>query len=84
MVRKQNCVIWIQIQFHCMHKNRCIYKEILKVIETRFDTSNYELDKQFPAGKNKNVLGLNEDEVGRKIYEKICWIKSKNLQLLNR
>ena len=56
MVRKQNCVIWIQIQFHCMHKNRCIYKEILKVIETRFDTSNYELDKQSLQEKIKTCL----------------------------
>ena len=30
-----------------------IYKDIAKDIETRFDTSNYELDRPLPEGKNK-------------------------------
>ena len=30
-----------------------IYKDIAEGIETRFDTSNYELDKQLPKGKEK-------------------------------
>ena len=30
-----------------------IYKDIAKDIETRFDTSNYELDRPLPKGKNK-------------------------------
>ena len=29
------------------------YKDIAKDIETRFDTSNYELDRPLPKGKNK-------------------------------
>ena len=35
-------------------------------------------------GKSKKVVGLMKDELGRKILTKICWTKSKNLQLLNR
>ena len=29
-------------------KSEGIYKEIVKDVETRFDTSNYELDRQLP------------------------------------
>ena len=31
-----------------------IYKDLADDIETRFDTSNYKLDRQLPKGKNKN------------------------------
>ena len=34
-----------------------IYKGIPEA-ETRFDTSNYELDKPLPKGKNKKEIGL--------------------------
>ena len=32
-----------------------IYSDIPKVVETRFDTSSYELDRPLPKGKNKKV-----------------------------
>ena len=43
-----------------------IYKDITENVETRFYTSNYELDRTLPIGK------------------KVCWIKSKKLQLLSK
>ena len=33
-----------------------IYKDIAKDIDTRFDTSNFELNRPLPKGKNKNVI----------------------------
>ena len=42
-----------------------IYKDIAQDVETRFDTSNYELDRPLPKGKNKKVMGLMKDELGR-------------------
>ena len=33
-----------------------IYKDIAEDFETRFDTSNYELDRPLPKGKNKNKI----------------------------
>ena len=33
-----------------------IYKDIAEDVETRFDTSNYELDRPLPKGKNKNKI----------------------------
>ena len=50
MVKKQNCVIWKDC-IHCIHKNRSYFKDIAEDVETRFDTSNYELDRPLPKGK---------------------------------
>ena len=44
-----------------------IYKDIAKDVETRLDTSNYELDGPLLKGKNTKVIGLMKDELGRKI-----------------
>ena len=33
-----------------------IYKDIADYVETRFDTSNYELDRPLPKGKNEKVI----------------------------
>ena len=41
MVKKQNCVIWIQTYI----KTDDIYKNIAEDVATRFDTSNYKLDR---------------------------------------
>ena len=54
-----------------------IYKDIAEYVETKFDTSNCELDRPLPKGK-KNVIGVMKDELSEKIM-KVCWIKSKNL-----
>ena len=56
-----------------------IYKDIADDVETRFDTSNYELDRPLPKGKNKNVIGLMRGWIRWKNYDKICWSQSKNL-----
>ena len=44
-----------------------IYKYIAEDVETRFDTSNYEIDRLLATGKNKKVIGLMKDELGGKI-----------------
>ena len=35
-----------------------VYKDIAEDVETRFDISNYELDRLSPKGKNKKVIRL--------------------------
>ena len=40
-----------------------IYKDIAEDDETRFNNLNYELDRPLPKGKNKNVVGLMNDEI---------------------
>ena len=35
-----------------------LFADITKGVETRFDTTNYELDRPLPNGKNKNVIRI--------------------------
>ena len=44
-------------------KTDYIYKDIAEKIETRFDTSNYELDRPLHKEKSKKVIGLMKDEL---------------------
>ena len=53
-------------------KTEDIYEEIANDVEKRFDASNYEVDISLPTGKNKKVIGLMKDELGKKDYDRIC------------
>ena len=44
-------------------------KDIAKDFETRFDTSNYQLDRPIPKEKKKKVVSLVENELGKKIMK---------------
>ena len=67
MEKKQNYVTWTQtVWTHGHIKTEEICKDNAKNVETRFDTSNYELDRSLPREKNKKVTGLMKDELGRK------------------
>ena len=46
-----------------------IYKDIVEDVGTRFDTSNFEIDRPLPKEKNKKALGLIEDEWGGQIMK---------------
>ena len=39
------------------------YQDIANDVEKRFDTSNYEVDRPLPIGKDKKVIGLMKDEL---------------------
>ena len=72
MVKKQKGVIWIQAHFIVYIKTDYIYKEIAEDVKTRFDTSNYKLDKPFSKGKYKKVIiGLMKDNLGWKIMKEV-------------
>ena len=45
-------------------KTEDFYKDIANDVEKRFDTSNYEVDRPLPTGKNKKVIGLMKHELG--------------------
>ena len=40
------------------------YEDIAIDVENRFDTSNYEVNRPLPMGRNKKVIGLKKDELG--------------------
>ena len=46
------------------------YKVIAENVETRFDSSNYELDKPLPKENKKELIRLMQDELGGKIMIK--------------
>ena len=47
-------------------KTNDIDKDIAEDVATRFDTSNYELERPLPKGKNQKVIGLIKNEIGEK------------------
>ena len=53
-----------------------IYKDIAEDAETRFNTSNYELDGLLQKEKNNNWI--NERWIRWKDHEKMCSIRSKH------
>ena len=59
-----------------------IYKDIGEDVEIRFDTSNYELDRPLPKGKNKKVTGLMKYELGGKIMKEFVGLRAKTYSYL--
>ena len=45
-------------------KTEDFYEDIARDVEKRFDTSNYEVNRPLPKGKNKKVIGLMKYELG--------------------
>ena len=45
-------------------KTNDFYENIASDVENRFDTSNYEVNRSLPIGKDKKVIGLMKDELG--------------------
>ena len=58
-------------------KTKDIYKGLAADVETRFDTSHFEIDRPFPKGKNKKVIGLMKDELGDQIMRKFARLRTK-------
>ena len=54
-----------------------IYKDIAEVVEMRFDTSSYKLDRPLTKGKNKKVIRLMKDELGEKIIKEFVELRAK-------
>ena len=54
-------------------KTDSVYKDV----ETRFDTSNYELERPLPKGINKKVISLMKDELGGKIVKEFVQLRAK-------
>ena len=58
-------------------KTNDFYKDIANDVEKRFDTSNYEVNRPLPKGKNKKVIGLTKDELGGKIIMEFVTLRPK-------
>ena len=61
-----------------MHiKTNDFYKDISDDVGSRFDTSNYEVKRLLPIGKNKKVIGLMKDELGGEIITEFITLRPK-------
>ena len=51
--------------------------KILNDVEKRFDTSNYEVNRPLPTGKNKKKIRLMKDELRGKIMTEFVALRPK-------
>ena len=58
------------------------YKDIANDVEKMFDTSNYEVNRPLPTGKNKKVIGLMKNELGGKIITEFITLRPKTYSYL--
>ena len=63
-------------------KTNDFYEDIANNVENRFDTSNYEVNRPLPTGKNKKVIGLMKDELGGKIITEFVTLRPKTCSFL--
>ena len=63
-------------------KTEDFHKDIANDVEKRFDTSNYEVDRSLPTGKNKKVIGLMKDELGGRIITEFVALRQKTYSYL--
>ena len=59
-----------------------VYEDIADDVEKRFDTSNYEVNRLLPTGKNKKVIGLMKVELGKKIITEFIALRLKSYSYL--
>ena len=58
-------------------KTKDFHKDIAQDVEERFDTSNYDVDRPLPKGKNKKVICLMKDELGGGIITEFVALRPK-------
>ena len=82
MVKKEKLCYMNTDSFIVYLKTNDIYKGIAKDVETRFDTSNYELDRLLPKENNKKVIRLMKDDLDGKIMVKFGGLREKTYSYL--
>ena len=63
-------------------KTEDFYEDISDDVEERFDTSNYKVKRPLPAGKNKKVVWLMEDELVGEIMTEFVAVRHKTYSYL--
>ena len=66
-----------------MHiKTEGFYKDMAYHVEKRFDSSNHEVNRPLPTGKNKKVIGIMKNELGGKIMTEFVALRPKTYSYL--
>ena len=76
MSKKQIMLLENTDSFIVFIKTEEIYIDIGKDVETRFDTSNRELERPLPRRETKKLI--NERRIRWKNNERVCRIETKN------
>ena len=63
-------------------KTNDFYEDIANDVECKLDTSNYEVNRPLPMGKNKKVIGLMKDELGGEIITEFVTLRPKTYSYL--
>ena len=58
-------------------KTEDIYKDTAEDVETKLDTSNFELDRRLAKGKNIKLFGLMQDEFGGQTMKEFVGLRVK-------
>ena len=58
-------------------KTEDFHKDIADDVKKTFDTSDHEADRPLSTKKNKKVIGLMKDELGRKIMTEFAAVRPK-------
>ena len=65
-------------QFHFSCKTDDVYKDIAKDV----DTSNFEIDRPLPKGKNEKNIGLMKDELGEQNIKEFVGLRATTYSYL--
>ena len=77
--QNNNYIKYIDTDSFIVHvKTDGIYKDITQDVETKFDISNFKLDRPLPKEKNEKVIGLMKDEMEGQIMKEFIefWAKT--------
>ena len=77
MMKRQIFVTWIQTVSLFMEKIDYIDRHTAEDVKTRFDTSNFEIDRPLAKGKDKNLIGLMKNELGGQIIKQFVGLRAK-------
>ena len=58
-------------------KTEDIYKDTAEDVETKLDTSNFELDRRLAKGKSIKLFGLMQDEFGGQTMKEFVGLRVK-------
>ena len=58
------------------------YVDTAKKFEVRFTSSDYELDRSLPKGRNRKVIGSRKNDLGGKIMNNFAALRAKTYSYL--
>ena len=71
----------MQLSIIAYIKTEDIYVDIAKDVESRCAISNYELERPFPEGKNRDLIWLMKNELGGIKMRKLAVLSPKRMSI---